>query len=429
MLAERTVPASGAPSRPCSPGRAATAANACGRSRTAGTSPARSSASCSPTAKRSSASRPSSPFASAHRPRTRQVRRHRRRRDRPRGAARRPRHAARSRSSPGPSSTFACSSITANDSIAQRTALSNDLRWHLHDLWPETVIPPRALTATRLADAHRGAPGPRRADRARPHRPRRTAPRPRAHPHHQRPPSRTRRARRRARAAAARRTRLRRPHRRQAARRDRRRRPASPATPSSPAPPAPRPSPPPPGEPSATASTTAATARSTARCTASPSPKAAWTPRAPPTSPAAKPKARPAAKPSAASSATSPAASGTYSNPTPRPPSPPALQTAPHATITIHCNRPTGTPSVDIEATSVVETGRFGSFTAVECSPSNKCRGGRSGASRVGCRADEARFHLAPDVGPARRPVRKGRRIPRGGGTAGARCGGIRIDR
>jgi transposase len=32
--------------------------------------------------------------------------------------------------------------------IAQRTALSNDLRWHLHDLWPETAIPLRALTAT-----------------------------------------------------------------------------------------------------------------------------------------------------------------------------------------------------------------------------------------------------------------------------------------
>jgi transposase len=31
--------------------------------------------------------------------------------------------------------------------VAQRTALSNDLRWHLHDLWPETVIPPRALAA------------------------------------------------------------------------------------------------------------------------------------------------------------------------------------------------------------------------------------------------------------------------------------------
>src|SRR5829696_2150090 len=32
--------------------------------------------------------------------------------------------------------------------VAQRTALSNDLRWHLHDLWPETEIPLRALTAT-----------------------------------------------------------------------------------------------------------------------------------------------------------------------------------------------------------------------------------------------------------------------------------------
>jgi transposase len=31
--------------------------------------------------------------------------------------------------------------------VAQRTALSNDLRWHLHDLWPETEIPPRALVA------------------------------------------------------------------------------------------------------------------------------------------------------------------------------------------------------------------------------------------------------------------------------------------
>ena len=31
--------------------------------------------------------------------------------------------------------------------VRQRTALSNDLRWHLHDLWPETVIPPRAFSA------------------------------------------------------------------------------------------------------------------------------------------------------------------------------------------------------------------------------------------------------------------------------------------
>src|SRR3954469_25928618 len=39
--------------------------------------------------------------------------------------------------------------------VAPRTALSNGLRWHLHDLRPETEIPPRALTAagwqTRIA--------------------------------------------------------------------------------------------------------------------------------------------------------------------------------------------------------------------------------------------------------------------------------------
>jgi transposase len=30
--------------------------------------------------------------------------------------------------------------------VAQRTALINDLRWHLHDLWPELEIPARVLT-------------------------------------------------------------------------------------------------------------------------------------------------------------------------------------------------------------------------------------------------------------------------------------------
>jgi len=30
--------------------------------------------------------------------------------------------------------------------VAQRTRLINDLRWALHDLWPELEIPPRALT-------------------------------------------------------------------------------------------------------------------------------------------------------------------------------------------------------------------------------------------------------------------------------------------
>src|SRR4051794_8062497 len=33
--------------------------------------------------------------------------------------------------------------------VKQRTALINDLRWQLHDLWPELEIPLRALTAKR----------------------------------------------------------------------------------------------------------------------------------------------------------------------------------------------------------------------------------------------------------------------------------------
>jgi transposase len=33
--------------------------------------------------------------------------------------------------------------------VRQRTALINDLRWNLHDLWPELQIPPRALIGAR----------------------------------------------------------------------------------------------------------------------------------------------------------------------------------------------------------------------------------------------------------------------------------------
>src|SRR3954469_3048803 len=36
--------------------------------------------------------------------------------------------------------------------IGQRTALINDLRWQLHDLWPETAIPPRALIRAHWQD-------------------------------------------------------------------------------------------------------------------------------------------------------------------------------------------------------------------------------------------------------------------------------------
>src|SRR3954467_5289512 len=54
--------------------------------------------------------------------------------------------------------------------VRQRTRLINDLRWHLHDLWPETVIPARALTAGCWQD--RVAGRLQRADQtARAHRP------------------------------------------------------------------------------------------------------------------------------------------------------------------------------------------------------------------------------------------------------------------
>jgi transposase len=36
--------------------------------------------------------------------------------------------------------------------VAQRTQLINDLRWHLHDLWPELEIPARGLTTGRWQD-------------------------------------------------------------------------------------------------------------------------------------------------------------------------------------------------------------------------------------------------------------------------------------
>ena len=178
--------------------------------------------------------------------------------------------------------------------VAQRTALINDLRWHLHDLWPELEIPPRALTAGRWQDRVAGRLA--RAEQT----------------------ARVRIARdelRRIReltraidalerelaalvAALAPRLLAERGcgaltaakligeiagvdalrHRRQA--RPHRRLRADPRLlgPNR----------------TATASTAAATASSTARCTASPSPRAAWTPRPPPTSRASKPKARPA---------------------------------------------------------------------------------------------------------------------------------------
>ena len=66
--------------------------------------------------------------------------------------------------------------------VAQRTALINDLRWGLHDLWPELEIPPRALIQRNWQDRVDGRLQARRADHAGPHRARRAAPHPRAHP-------------------------------------------------------------------------------------------------------------------------------------------------------------------------------------------------------------------------------------------------------
>src|SRR6187200_2817233 len=58
----------------------------------------------------------------------------------------------RSRGWRAPSSMFGCWSTYRERLVAQRTALINDLRWHLHDRWPEFAIPARALTTSRWQD-------------------------------------------------------------------------------------------------------------------------------------------------------------------------------------------------------------------------------------------------------------------------------------
>ena len=55
--------------------------------------------------------------------------------------------------------------------IRQRVALNNTLQWHLHDLWPELELPGSSLFYGRWTP-RRPAPRARRADDARPHRPR-----------------------------------------------------------------------------------------------------------------------------------------------------------------------------------------------------------------------------------------------------------------
>src|SRR5580698_10567077 len=69
--------------------------------------------------------------------------------------------------------------------VATRTRLINDLRWHLHDLWPELEIPTGGLIAVHWPERLAGRLA-RTEQTARANRARRTAPHPRADPRHQR---------------------------------------------------------------------------------------------------------------------------------------------------------------------------------------------------------------------------------------------------
>ena len=332
---------SGDPSTSCCDGRAAWAPNASGRSRTAATSPARWSAFCCAAANGSCAWPPKL---------TAGARRSARERGKSdaidavaiaRAALREGLDTLPVAQLAGPRARCPLARRSPRAARRQRTALINDLRWHLHDRWPELEIPPRALTTARWQDRVAGPPRARRADRARADRARRAASHPRAHPLID--------ALERELAVLVAELapqllaerRLRRADRRQADRRDRRhralrhRRQARAHRRLRTDPRLIRTTPP------ATASIAAATASSTARCTASRSPRAAWTPTPPPTSPASRPTARAAAKRCAASNATSPAASGDSYNP--RPADQPASRNARHRRrrIMIYCNTPT----------------------------------------------------------------------------------------
>ena len=106
--------------------------------------------------------------------------------------------------------------------VAQRTQLINDLRWHLHDLWPELEIPARVLITARWQERINGRLARAEQDRAGADRPRRAATHPRAHEIDRRVAARTHRPRHDLGTTTARRARLRRPDGRQADRRDRR---------------------------------------------------------------------------------------------------------------------------------------------------------------------------------------------------------------
>ena len=66
--------------------------------------------------------------------------------------------------------------------VRTRVALNSTLQWNLHDLWPELDVAGRRVVLEEVDEPDRPAPGARRADDARPDRPRRAASAARTHP-------------------------------------------------------------------------------------------------------------------------------------------------------------------------------------------------------------------------------------------------------
>ena len=226
-------------------------------------------------------------------PRAREVRSDRRAGDRPRRAARGHRDAADRAAGRRRSSRSGCWRCIANGWSTRRTRMINELRWQLHDLWPDWEIPKRVLIQPGWQTKVTATPAARRADGPGPDRARHDPPDPRTDPHDHRALRGARRPRRAGRARSCSPRRARGADRGQADRRDRRHRPLQPATRNSRGSPAARRSPSHLDAPIATASIQAATASSTTRSTCSRSPRSATTPRPRSTSPSNAPTARP----------------------------------------------------------------------------------------------------------------------------------------
>ncbi len=102
--------------------------------------------------------------------------------------------------------------------VRHRVELNSTLLWHLHDLWPELMPARWRPVLEEMEHADLAAPGPGRADDARPDRARRAAPAARAHARDHPARARDHRAGRADRAAVAQRARVRAADRRQARR-------------------------------------------------------------------------------------------------------------------------------------------------------------------------------------------------------------------